>query len=130
VFFILFLFWCGSTAETTSSMRPTVAYWPEMYASRFAACKRSILQLLKESAQTLLMVMRRGSLRAAEEITGHLYETIGEWLRRASEHAQALTAILTQGLHLSTVEINFRFIDHRLSSMISIMSYKEEFMLY
>src|SRR5258708_6917082 len=59
-----------------------------------------------EVAQALLVVMRRGSLRAAEEITGHKYETIGEWLRRASEHAQALTAILTQDLHLSTVEID------------------------
>jgi transposase-like protein len=59
-----------------------------------------------EVAQALLVVMRRGSLRAAEEITGHKYETIGAWLRRASEHAQALTAILTQDLHLSTVEID------------------------
>ncbi|GHO76427.1 hypothetical protein KSD_41980 [Ktedonobacter sp. SOSP1-85] len=59
-----------------------------------------------EVAQALLIVMRRGSLRAAEEITGHKYETIGEWLRLASEHAEALTAILTQDLHLSTVEID------------------------
>lgn len=59
-----------------------------------------------EVAQALLIVMRRGSLRAAEEITGHKYETIGEWLRRASEHAEALTTILTQDLHLSTVEID------------------------
>jgi len=59
-----------------------------------------------EVAQALLVVMRRGSLRAAEEITGHKYETIGEWLRRASEHAQALTDIFTQDLHLSTVEID------------------------
>ena len=59
-----------------------------------------------EVAQALLIVMRRGSLRAAEEITDHKYETIGEWLRRASEHAEALTAILTQDLHLSTVEID------------------------
>src|SRR3954470_14602563 len=35
----------------------------------------------------LLVVMRRGSLRAAEEITGHKYETIGRWLRLAAEHA-------------------------------------------
>src|SRR5713226_8372225 len=35
-----------------------------------------------EVAQALLVVMRRGSLRAAEEITGYKYETIGEWLRR------------------------------------------------
>ena len=59
-----------------------------------------------EVAQALLIVMRRGSLRAAEEITGHKYETIGEWLRRASEHAEALTTVLTQDLHLSTVEID------------------------
>ncbi len=59
-----------------------------------------------EVAKALLIVMRRGSLRAAEELTGHTYETIGEWLRRASEHAEALTAILTQDLHLSTVEID------------------------
>jgi len=59
-----------------------------------------------EVAHALLIVMRRGSLRAAEEITGHKYETIGQWLQRASEHAEALTAILTQDLHLSTVEID------------------------
>jgi hypothetical protein len=59
-----------------------------------------------EVAQALLIVMRRGSLRAAEEITGHKYETIGEWLRRASEHAEALTTVLTQDLQLSTVEID------------------------
>jgi transposase-like protein len=32
-----------------------------------------------EVAQALLIVMRRGSLRAAEEITGHKYETISGW---------------------------------------------------
>jgi len=60
----------------------------------------------REVAQALLIVMRRGSLRAAEEITGHKYETIGQWVRRASEHAEALTTVLTQDLHLSTVEID------------------------
>jgi len=71
-----------------------------------------------EAAQALLVVMRRGSLRAAEEITGHKEETIGEWLRRASEHAQALTAILTQDVHLSTVEIDefWSFVQKKRSS--------------
>jgi transposase-like protein len=32
-----------------------------------------------EVAQALLIVMRRGSLRAAEEITRHTYETISVW---------------------------------------------------
>jgi transposase-like protein len=59
-----------------------------------------------EVAHALLVVMRRGSLRAAEEITGHKYETIGIWLRRASEHAAALNAVLAEDLHLSTVEID------------------------
>jgi len=40
-----------------------------------------------EVARALLIVLRRGSLRAAEEQTGHKYETIGRWLRRAAGHA-------------------------------------------
>jgi hypothetical protein len=59
-----------------------------------------------EVARALLIVMRRGSLSAAEEITGHTYETIGRWLRRAAEHAQALTQALVQELQLSQVEVD------------------------
>src|SRR5438132_10709113 len=47
-----------------------------------------------EVADALLIVMRRGSLRAAEEITGHKYETISVWLKRAATHAAALTQVL------------------------------------
>jgi len=43
---------------------------------------------VQEIAKTLLVVMRRGSLSAAEEITGHKYETIGLWLRRAADHEE------------------------------------------
>jgi hypothetical protein len=59
-----------------------------------------------EVAQALLVVLRRGSLRAAEEITGHKYETIGRWLRQAGAHAEALTAALVHDLHLSEVEVD------------------------
>jgi len=59
-----------------------------------------------EVAQALLIVMRRGSLRAAEEITGHKYETISVWLKRAAAHAAALTQVLASDLHLSPVEID------------------------
>ena len=59
-----------------------------------------------EVAQALLIVMRRGSLRAAEEITGHKYETISVWLKRAAAHAEALTQVLAGDLHLSQVEID------------------------
>jgi hypothetical protein len=60
----------------------------------------------EEVARTLLIVMRRGSLSAAAEITGHKYETISRWLRRAAEHAQALTQALVHDLHLSQVEVD------------------------
>lgn len=59
-----------------------------------------------EVAQALLIVMRRGSLRAAEEITGHKYETISGWLKRVASHASAITAVLATDLHLSQVEID------------------------
>ena len=59
-----------------------------------------------EVAQALLIVMRRGSLRAAEEITGHKYETISVWLKRAANHAAAITEVLANDLHLSQVEID------------------------
>src|SRR2546421_13028025 len=59
-----------------------------------------------EVAKALLIVMRRGSLRAAEEITGHKYETISGWLKRAATHAEALTQVLASDLHLSQVEID------------------------
>lgn len=59
-----------------------------------------------EVAQSLLIVMRRGSLSAAEEITGHKYETIGVWLRRAGDHAQVLTQALVHDLCLCEVEVD------------------------
>src|SRR5438270_10304587 len=59
-----------------------------------------------EVAQALLVVMRRGSLRAAEELTGHKYETISLWLKRAAAHAEALTQVLASDLRLSQVEID------------------------
>lgn len=59
-----------------------------------------------EVAQALLIVMRRGSLRGAEEINGHKYETIGVWLKRAASQAEVLTEALASDLHLSQVEID------------------------
>jgi hypothetical protein len=59
-----------------------------------------------EIARTLLVVLHRGSLRAAEEVTGHKYETISHWVRRAGAHAEALTEVLVRDLHLSEVEVD------------------------
>ena len=61
---------------------------------------------VEEIAFTLLVVMRRGSLRGAEDVTGHKYETIGNWLRLAADHAEAITAILAADIHLDQVEID------------------------
>ena len=59
-----------------------------------------------EVARCLLVVMRRGSLSAAEEITSHKYETIGTWLRRAGDHAEAISQALVSDLHLCEVEVD------------------------
>ena len=59
-----------------------------------------------EVARALLCVLRRGSLRAAEEVTGHKAETIAAWRRRAAAHAGALTAALAHDLGLSEAEID------------------------
>ncbi len=60
----------------------------------------------EEVGRSLLVVMRRGSLRAAEEITGHKYETISRWLKLAAEHAEALTEVLVHDLELSSLEVD------------------------
>ncbi len=68
-----------------------------------------------EVARALLVVLRRGSLRAAEEVTGHKYETIGRWLRQAAAHAEALRDALVHDLQLSEVEVDefWSFVRHQ-----------------
>jgi transposase-like protein len=60
----------------------------------------------EEIGRALLVVLRRGSLRAAEEVTGHKYETIGHWLKLAAAHAEALEEALVRDLGLSAVEVD------------------------
>src|SRR2546425_7132242 len=76
-----------------------------------------------EVAQALLIVMRRGSLRGAEEITGHKYETISLWLKRAASHAEAITQVLASDLHLSQVEIDefWSFVQKKRGELTSQM---------
>ena len=68
-----------------------------------------------EVARALLVVLRRGSLLAAEEVTGHKYETISRWLRRAGAHVDALTGALVHDLHLSEGEVDefWSFVQHK-----------------
>lgn len=76
-----------------------------------------------EVVQALLIVMRRGSLRAAEEITGHKYETISVWLKRAAAHAAAITQVLASDLRLSQVEIDefWSFVQKKRGQLASLM---------
>lgn len=61
------------------------------------------------------VVLHRGSLRAAEEQTGHNYETIAVWLQRRGDHADALTDLLVRELHPSEVELDelWSFVGHK-----------------
>ena len=59
-----------------------------------------------EIVRAIMMVLRRGSLRAAEEQTGHNYETIAEWIHRIGAHADAVTDVLVHDLELSEVELD------------------------
>jgi transposase-like protein len=61
---------------------------------------------LPEIVRAILIVLRRGSLRAAEEQTGHNYDTIAVWIRRLGAHAEAVTELLARELGLSEVEID------------------------
>ena len=61
---------------------------------------------LPEIVRAIMIVLRRGSLRAAEEQTGHNYETIAEWIRRIGAHAEAVTDLLVHDLDLSEVELD------------------------
>ncbi len=72
-----------------------------------------------EVARTLLIVMRRGSLSAAEEITGHKYETIGRWLRTAARQAEQITHALVHDLHLTAVEVDafWSFVQKRVLNL-------------
>ncbi len=60
----------------------------------------------EEIGRTLLVAMRRGSLRAAEEVTGHKYETISRWRRRAVANAMVLEDALVRDLRLTAVEVD------------------------
>ena len=61
---------------------------------------------LAQIVVALRILMRRGSLRAAEEITGHKWETIRRWLFRVRVQAEAVTEVLVKELELDEVEVD------------------------
>jgi transposase-like protein len=89
----------GPTTGTPVSRRWTTPTWSRLRTSP------------PEVARALLVVRERGTLAAAEEETGHRYETIGRWLRaiadpNATDYAQKLTEALAHEFHLSESEID------------------------
>ena len=73
---------CRATPTGSKGGRPR---WVCQNCGRSLLWARRCIACVAEVAHTLLVVMRRGSLSAAEEITGHKYETIGRWLRMAAQ---------------------------------------------
>jgi len=55
-------------------------------------------------AHTVLAVRRRGSLRAAADVTGHADETVGHGLRQAGAQAETLTEAVAHDLPLGAGE--------------------------
>lgn len=56
--------------------------------------------------QALKMVVERGSMRGAARAIGVDKDTICEWVRKASEHAEAFTEYMLRDLHMTAVELD------------------------
>ncbi len=111
---------CGHTATVRKGHSEGRQRWSCGGCQRsFGATPHTPLYRLRtpvaEVAQALVVVLRRGSLAAAEEVTGHKYETIGRWLRQAAAHAAVLTDVLAHDLHLTEVEVDefWSFVHHK-----------------
>ena len=102
---------CGGAATVGKGQTEGRQRWVCRSCRRsFGATTGTAMYRLKtpvaEVARALLVVLRRVSLLAAEEQTGHKYETIGRWLRQAAAHAEALTEVLVHDVHLTEVEVD------------------------
>lgn len=56
--------------------------------------------------QALRMVVERGSMRGAARAMGVDKDTICDWVRKASEHAEAFTEYMLHDLHMTAVELD------------------------
>ena len=102
---------CGSTwvrrnGSTRGKPRLQCGDCRKTVGETFGTAMYRLRTPVEEVAQTLLILMRRGSLRGAEEISGHKWETVREWLLRANAHAEALSTTLVKDLELDEVEVD------------------------
>lgn len=56
--------------------------------------------------QALKMVVERGSMRGAARAMGVDKDSICDWAKKASEHAQALNEYMLHDLHMTAVELD------------------------
>jgi transposase-like protein len=56
--------------------------------------------------RALKMVVERGSMRGAARAMGVDKDTICDWVRKASEHAEELTEYMLHDLHMTAVELD------------------------
>lgn len=52
------------------------------------------------------MVVERGSMRGAARAVGVDKDTICDWVRKGSEHAEAFTEYMLHDLHMTAVELD------------------------
>jgi transposase-like protein len=102
---------CGGTSVRRNGLNRGKQRWAcrdceKTFGATLGTALYGVHTPVQEIARTLLIVMRRGSLRAAEEISGHKWETIKGWLLRASAHAEALSETLVKDLELDEVEVD------------------------
>lgn len=102
---------CGATHVVRNGSKDGRPRWVcrqcrRSFGSTYGTPMYRLRTLPAEVGHALLILMRRGSLSAAEEISGHKYETIRRWLYAASRHAQAITEVLVKELHLTEVEVD------------------------
>jgi transposase-like protein len=102
---------CGSTTvnrngKNRGQQRFLCRACKKTFGERFGTPMFGLHTPAPEVAGTLLILMRRGSLSAAEEISGHKWETIKQWLLRVSAHAEAITQVLVKDLELDEVEVD------------------------
>jgi len=102
---------CGAAEVNRNSHKDGKPHWACLVCGRsfsptFGTAMDRQRTLPVEGARPLFIGIRCGRFRAAEEITGHQYETIRRWLRLAAQPADAITEALAHDLHLTEVEVD------------------------
>jgi transposase-like protein len=95
--------WSGTTGRFRRlSCRECKKTFSENYGTPFFG----LMTDRERVVQALKMVVERGSMRGAARAMGVDKDTICAWVRKASEHAEALSDYMLRDLHMTTVELD------------------------